>query len=178
MQKPLKAFPLFKSIDQALTKVYEVRAASGVKTATYGIQTASSSVTDKVTTMDRVAEAAWVMSVVEAALSEVERAVVTCKYDGLGTDRENALDVLTLNNADIARNPDLVRELFIREIDFGETYSKSLPLIAQATDTSLRTVERAAQRTRSRIVDIRRRVDRSLSEAFASRGWIAARQAA
>lgn len=172
LKRPLRAFPPFKSVDQALAKVYEVRAASGVKTAAYGIQTAASSVTDRLTAMDRVAEATWVFNVVDDTLSDIERAVVTCKYDGLGS-RDEAIELLTAENLDIAKSRDLVRELLIREFDFGETYAKSLPVIARETDCALRTVERAAQKARRRIADLCADVEGSLRAAFELRGWIA-----
>ncbi|HDR9065517.1 TPA: hypothetical protein ACU967_002275 [Burkholderia contaminans] len=175
--KPLKQFTLFKTVDQALTKVYEVRATSGVKTASYGIQTAASSSTDRLSPTDRLTEATWVIQVVDAALNEAQRAYVTGTYDGLGTEREEALDCLTRTFPEVARRAPLVREIFIREFDFGETYSKPLPQIALECDVSLSTVEKSARKARDIVKTLRGEVETALRAAFEPRGWLRARSA-
>ncbi|CAB3779284.1 hypothetical protein LMG28688_00790 [Paraburkholderia caffeinitolerans] len=174
--KPLKQFPLFKSVDQALAKVYEVRAASGVKVASYGIQTAASSSTDRLSATDRLTEATWVIQVVEATLNEAQRAYVTGTYDGLGVEREDALDLLTRTYPGIARRDALVRELLLREFDFGETYSKSLPQIALECQVSLSTTEKSARKARSVIKSLETEVEAALRAVFEPRGWLRARE--
>lgn len=176
MKKPLKTFPLFKSIDQAFQKTYDALASSGVKVASYGIQTASSSSTDKLSRMDRIAEATWVLETARKALTDAQLACVTCTYDGIDEARADAINTLSAQHADVHANPDLVREVFIREFDFGETYSKSLREIAAACGTSYGSVFRAGNKVKAIVKSIRRDIDAALRPEFETRGWLRGRE--
>lgn len=175
MQRTPKAFPLYKTIDAALTKVYETLAASRVKTPTYGVPTAASSSTDTLSPTDLLTQAVWVSNVIYSALTIAQKAFVTCKYDGRGPEREKALITLATVFRNTSANAGLVLALFGREFDFGESYCKSHPQIASECDVSLRTVERASAKVRGIVEDLRREVEDTLRDVFEPRGWIAPR---
>lgn len=175
MQKPLKSFPLFKSVDQALSKVYEVIATSGVKTATYGVPTAASSSTDKLSRMDRLTEAVWVTNVVDETLNVPQRAWVTCTYEGACASRHAAIETLSELNSGIHANPDLVRALVIRHFEFGETFCKSTVQIGKDTGVPQKTVWRADQKVMRALEALGSDVEAALRVAFEPRGWLAPR---
>ncbi len=172
MQQPLKAFPLFKSVDHALSKVYEVLQTSGVKTATYGVPTAASSSTEKLSKFDRLTEAAWVTAVVDSVLTPTQRAWVACTYEGFTNARNGAIEQLTILNAGAHANIDLVRALVTQHFDFGETFCKSAAEIGRETGVSQPTAWRTGQKVSRSIDRVGAEVERALRAEFVPRGWL------
>ena len=167
-----QARPLFKAIDQALEKVFETLSMPGIKVATYGVPTAASSSTDRLSNSERLTEAVWIMGVIDTTLNAVERAYVTAAYDGRGQERNAALDTLMHAHAALSKNPELIREVFVREFDFGETYSRSLRNIAKQFGISHHTVDRLAKRVQAEVERINRSVEAKLRPRFEERNWL------
>jgi len=165
--------PMFRSVDQALRTLYDVLTASGAVILNYDIPTVLSTVTDKKSRYDRVAEAAWVSRVVVGTLNEAQRAWVACSYDGAGTQRTQAIEILVAASRAVHKNAALVRALVIRNFDHGESYCLSPSKIARDTGVSQATAWRADQRMMGMMEGLGAQTIAALSRAFESKGWLA-----
>ncbi|MBU9632073.1 hypothetical protein KTE60_22580 [Burkholderia multivorans] len=162
----------FLSVHKALESTYNTLAVCGVKCPAYGVPTSASTVTEKVSLTDRLAQAVWIAKAVGEALSPHHSAWVTCTYDGAGAARDASLDFLAGFFDKVHKNAALVRAVVKREFEFGETYCRSLEDIAGEAGVGKTTVFRVAKRIQDEVSALRRETVDMLRPVLQARGWL------
>ncbi len=162
----------FLNVHKALESTYNTLAVCGVKCPAYGVPTSASTVTEKVSLTDRLAQAVWIAKAVSETLASHNSAWVTCAYDGAGAARDASLDFLSGFFVNAHKNTALVRAVIKREFEFGETYCRSLEDIATETGVGKTTVFRVAKRIQDEVSALRRETIDLLCPVFQARGWL------
>jgi hypothetical protein len=162
----------FLNVHKALENTYNTLAVCGVKCPAYGVPTSASTVTEKVSLTDRLAQAVWIAKAVSEALAPHHSAWVTCTYDGAGAARDASLDFLSGFFEKAHKNAALLRAVIKREFEFGETYCRSLEDIASEAGVGKTTVFRVAKRVQDEVSALRRETIDMLRPVFQANGWL------
>jgi len=165
---------IFGSVHSGLSFSFEnLAVAEGIKCPSYDEPTANATEKKgKLSRLDQVAQAVWIMKATQDALSAAQMAWCTATYDGAGEAKRGALDTLCAAFSHLHANATLLAAVIDREFMIGETYCPSFGDIAKANNISKTVTVRLGVKVQKAALALGKSATAKLHATYKSHGWL------
>jgi len=173
-EKAVRKVCLFGSVHNGLQFAFESLAvAESIKTPGYDEPTANATEKkSKLSRLDSVTQAVWVMKSTKESLTASEMAWATATYDGAGEAKRQAIDALADEYSTLSKSRELLIAVLDREFIIGETYCPSFATVAKDHGVSKSYAGAVGLRIQRAMRSLGNVAVTKLHEAYKNQGWL------